>query len=69
MKINKKLRKIKKMFNLYNLAITICVITIVVALVVFLKPNKTVTPGGVEVVDTKVKKGNEISEENARKDA
>lgn len=66
MKINRKLRKI---FNLYNLAIVGCIIIIAVSLIIFFKPTKKVTPYGLEVIDTKIAKEDNITEENARKSA
>lgn len=66
MKLNKKLKKI---FNLYNLAIVICIIAIAISLFIFFKPDKKVTSYGLEVVDTKVKEEENITEENARKAA
>ena len=66
MKLNKKLKKI---FNLYNLAIVICIIAIAISLFIFFKPDKKVTSYGLEVVDTKVKEEENITEENATKAA
>lgn len=63
MKINKKLRRI---FNLYNLAIVGCIILILISLFIIFKPNKKVTPYGIEVVNTSVKQDEEITEDEAR---
>lgn len=68
MKVNKKIKKkIKRIFNLYNLAILVCIIIILSSLYIIFKPEKMYTPSGIEVVQTKVEEGEEISEEQARK--
>lgn len=64
MKINERL---KKLLNIYNLAVVGCIIVIIVSLVILLKPDKKLTPGGVEVVQTKVKENEDITEELAKK--
>lgn len=72
MKLNKKtIKKLKRLFSLYNLAILVCIIVIAVSLYIIFKPNdnKIVTPSGIEVVQTNLKDGEEISEEQARKAA
>lgn len=67
MKINRNVRKILRRINIYNIAIVVCAIVVIVALIILLKPSKQVTPGGVEVVDTKIKNEEAISEDSARK--
>lgn len=76
MKINRKLRRV---FNLYNIAIFICIIVILIALYIFFAPEKIETTDGAEqsevqdiqqsktedVVQTKDNKG--INEKKARK--
>ena len=70
MKINRKLiKKIRKILNIYNIAILGCIILIAVSLCIIFKPNKVVTPSGITVVQTDVKDEEEITEEKARKTA
>lgn len=66
MKISKKMKRI---FNIYNLAVILCVITIIVALVIIFKPNnnKKITSDGVEIVQAKIGSDEKISEEDAKK--
>ena len=66
MRISKKMRRI---FNIYNLAVILCVITIIVALVIIFKPNnnKKITSDGVEIVQAKIGSDEKISEEDAKK--
>lgn len=65
MKISKKMRRI---FNIYNLAVLLCVITIIVTLVIIFKPNnKKITSEGVEIVQAKLGSDEEISENDAKK--
>ena len=68
-------KKVKKKFNVYNVAIFLCVITLIVLVAFFfmmLKPkdnnddNKIVV-GGVEIVEPEIKETDEITEEQARK--
>lgn len=64
MKINKK---IKKICNLYNLAILGCIILILVSLCIIFKPDKKETAnGGVEVIQSDKKETEEITEKDAR---
>ena len=65
MKISKKMRRI---FNIYNLAVLLCVITIIVTLLIIFKPNnKKITSEGVEIVQAKSGSDEEISENDAKK--
>lgn len=66
MKISKKM---KRVFSIYNLAVILCVIAIIVALVIILKPNhnKKITADGVEIVQSKLSSDEEISENDAKK--
>lgn len=67
--------KLKEMLNLYNIAVAICVIVIIVSVYIILKPKdgeilakkeKTMVDG-VEVIETNKKETGEISEKEARK--
>ena len=67
--------KLKNILNLYNIAVAICVIVIIVSLYIILKPEdgeifakkeKTMVDG-VEVIETNKKETEEISEKEARK--
>lgn len=60
-------KKIKRILNLYNLAIGGSVILILVSLFIIFKPETKKTPAGIEIVDTGVKKEEEITEQEARK--
>ncbi len=66
MKISKKMKRI---FNFYNLAIIVCVIVIIVALIIIFRPNSgdKVIFDGVEIVQSKVDSDQEISEKDAKK--
>lgn len=65
MKISKKMRRI---FNIYNLAVLLCIITIIVTLLIIFKPNnKKITSEGVEIVQAKLGSDEEISENDAKK--
>lgn len=67
MKNKKMLRKIKRIFSFYNLAIAVCIIAIGVSLYIIFKPNNTIkTSTGLEVVTTNIKQDEEISEKEAR---
>lgn len=65
MKISKKMKRI---FNFYNLAIIVCVIVIIVALVIIFRPNSgdKIIFDGVEIVQSKVDSDEEISEKDAK---
>ena len=52
MKMNKKL---KRMFNLYNLAILACVVIILISGYIIFKPNKSGVSGKVDVVQSEKK--------------
>lgn len=67
--------KLKNILNLYNIAVAICVIVIIVSLYIILKPEdgeifakkeKTMVDG-VEVIETNKKETEEITEKEARK--
>lgn len=68
-------KKLKKIFNLYNLAILICVVVIIGSLIIIIKPNfsgmfkkKTAvtSDNGVKIVSND-NNGGEISEKDARR--
>lgn len=65
MNINIK-KQLKRLLNVYNLAILCCVIIVIIALYFVFKPEKMTTPYGIEVIDTKTNKNEEISEEKAK---
>ena len=62
-------RKVRRLFSIYNLAIILCVIAIVVSLIIILKPksSKKVTADGVEIVQAKIGSNEQISEKEAKK--
>lgn len=62
-------RKVRRLFSIYNLAIILCVIAIVVSLIILLKPksSKKVTADGVEIVQAKIGSDEQISEKEAKK--
>lgn len=65
-------RKLKKVFNLYNMAILACVAIIVCSLYILviqprIQSKKIVTPSGIEVAQISVKENEEITEKQARK--
>lgn len=64
MKINKK---IKRIFNLYNIAIFACIIIILISMYIIFKPEKQETPSGIEVVQSDKGEDKEITEQEARK--
>jgi uncharacterized protein YxeA len=57
----------KRVFNLYNIIVLACIIVIGISLYIIFKPKTTVTPYGVEIVNTNTKETEEITEEKARK--
>lgn len=63
--------KLKRYLNLYNLAILCCILIVVISIYFFFKPeeNKIITPSGIEVIDTKTKENEEISEQKAKEAA
>lgn len=62
--------KLKKYFNLYTLAIVVCIVVIIAVLYFFFKPEKRITtPSGIEVIDTNIEAENKISEEKAKEAA
>ena len=62
-------RKLKRLFNAYNIAILICVILILGSLYIILMPNKKYDKNGIEIIQTGIEQSEEISEENAKKAA
>ena len=64
MNINKK---IKRIFNLYNLGIFTCIVVILVSGYIIFKPEKQETPSGIEVVQSDKEENEGITEEEARK--
>jgi len=64
MKINKK---IKKMFNLYNIAIAGCIIIVIVSLCIIFLPNKSKSKNEIEIVQSGIEETKEITEDEARK--
>lgn len=60
-------KKRKKGFNIYALAIILCIIIILVSLWIIFRPDKLITPYGLEVIQSKFSKSEEISEDEARK--
>lgn len=64
MKINTKI--IKRIFKPYNIAISICVIIIIVSAYIIFKPEKKQTPSGLEVVQSNIEKGQQITEKEAK---
>lgn len=62
-------RKIRKVFNLYNLSIIACIILIIISLIIIFKPGKVISKSGIEIVQTGVNKDEQISEEDAKKAA
>ena len=68
--------KLKNIVNLYNIAVVICVVVIIVSLCIILKPEdggifakqkEKLMVDGVEVIQSNKKKTEEISEKEARK--
>ena len=68
--------KLKNIVNLYNIAVVICVVVIVVSLCIILKPEdggifakqkEKLMVDGVEVIQSNKKETEEISEKEARK--
>ena len=57
----------KRLISPCNLAILACIILIVVAIYMFLTPEKKITPSGIEVATMKIKENEEITEEEAIK--
>lgn len=63
----KKKFKLKKILNLYNIAILMCILIIGISCFIIFKPEKNVTSNGIEIVSSGVKDGENISEEKAKK--
>lgn len=62
-------KKVKKVFNLYNIAIFICIILIIGSIYIIFKPEKKMTSDGIKIVQTGLKETEEITEEKAKKTA
>lgn len=65
-------RKLRRVINLYNIAILACIVVIAVSLyILIIKPRisskKIVTPSGIEVAQISVKENEEITENQAKK--
>lgn len=67
-------RKLKRIFNLYNLLILVCITVTVVSIVLFIKPDFTSWFGtkykevdGVKIVLTEMKEDDEIKEDQAKR--
>ena len=68
MKISKKFsKKLKKTFDIYNIAIIGCVFLIVLSVYIIVKPDKKTSENGIEIIQTDIKKSEEISEKEAKK--
>ena len=68
MKISKKLsKKLKNIFNLYNIAIIACVILIAISVYIIFKPDKQISKNDVEIIQTDISEIKEISEKEAKK--
>lgn len=62
--------KLRRVINIRNIAIIICIILIGLSLYIAFKPEGEVTtPSGIKVVSTKVKSDENISEEKAKEAA
>lgn len=61
-----KKNKIVRIFNLYNLAIFACIILMIGSIWIIFKPEKKVTPSGIELVNTGVKEKEQITEKKAK---
>lgn len=67
MKNHKRLdRQRRAIFNIYNLVILVCCIIIIGTLYIMFQPVKTMASNGMTVVETSVKKTEDIAEDNAR---
>ena len=67
MKVNRKfIKSFKKVFNLYNLAMILCIIVILASLYVVIKPNFNFSTIGNIQTDIQ-RNENEINEDEARK--
>lgn len=58
--------KLKKILTPYNIIIGISIILIILSLYIIFKPNKKYTSYGVEIVQSRVGKNKEITEDEAR---
>lgn len=61
-------KKIKRLFNIYNLAILVSIIIILISLYIIFIPNeKITTPSGLEVEQSNMENEKEITEKQAKK--
>ena len=67
MKKKKILKKVKRMVNVRNIAILLCLVLSAICLFIAFKPEEKTTPSGIKVVSTNVKEDENISEEKAKK--
>lgn len=69
MKVNRKVvKKLKKMFNLYNFAMVLCIIVILFSLYIIIKPHINFSSISKEQTNVQEDEGKkEISEDKARK--
>lgn len=58
---------LKKKINWYNILSFICIILIIVSIYIIIKPEKKISSSGIEIIQTGIKDGEEISEEDAKK--
>lgn len=59
-------RKLKRTITPYNIAITMCIIVLIISLYVILKPETQKTPSGITVVSSKTNENETITEESAK---
>lgn len=52
--------------DLYNVATIFCIVVIIVSVIIIIKPNKKMTPYGVEIVQESKYKNKEITEDDAK---
>lgn len=61
--------KVKTIFNIYSLAILVCLVLISVSIYIIFKPNKKKTPSGIEIVQIEMKDAKIVTEDRARQAA
>lgn len=59
-----KCKKLK--LDLYNVATIFCIVVIIVSVIIIIKPNKKITPYGVEIVQESKYRNKEITEDDAK---
>lgn len=57
----------KRKIKVREIAIIVLTLIIMVCIIIICKPQKIITPAGIEVVNTGVREDTEISEKNAKK--